>query len=286
VICTSVNVSDRFCGWLVHTMVGAVLFSIGAGGPAHAADAAPPPVEPTTTSDWIITLGASGHYAPRFDGARSQMFYGLPAVSFRRANEPPIFTAPDDNFDYEILGSPWFRVGAVASLHGERSEKSDARLRGLDKVPWGIKAGAFGEVWLSENTLRARMEVLYGVRERAGTVANLSVDLVQKFGPYTLSGGPRVSVADNDYMQYNFGVTPAAALRNGMVQPFDAHAGLKSAGYNLSISYEWSHAWKSAIWQNYDRLVDDAARSPITSKFGSPNQLSHGLVTYYSFGWP
>ncbi len=144
----------------------------------------------------------------------------------------------------------------------------------------------FGELWPVENTLRTRVEILHGLRERAGTVANFSADLIGKAGPYTISGGPRVSVADGDFMQFHFGVTPAAAMRNGLVQPFDARAGFKSAGYNISVSYQWSPAWKSTIWQSYDRLVDDAGRSPITSKLGSPDQFSLGLATYYSFGLP
>jgi outer membrane scaffolding protein for murein synthesis (MipA/OmpV family) len=266
--------------------VGAVFCTLGLGQIAQAADAALPPVEPTISSDWIVTLGASARYGPRFDGARSYTVYGLPSVSFRRANEPPIFTAPDDNFDYAVFGSPWFRVGPVASLRGGRTDKSDAQLLGLDKVPWTIEAGIFGELWPVEGTLRTRVEILHGLREHAGTVANFSADLVGKVGAYTVSGGPRVSVADGDFMQFHFGVTPAAAMRNGLVQPFDAKAGFKSAGYNLAVSYQWSPAWKSTIWQSYDRLVDDAGRSPITSRLGSPDQFSLGLAAYYSFGLP
>ena len=286
-ICPAKTVASRFGGQIARLMIGAVLCILGLGQFAQAADAAPPPVEQTVSSDWIVTLGASGRYGPRFDGARSYTVYGLPSVSFRRANEPPIFTAPDDNFDYAVFGSPWFRVGPVANLRSERSDKSDAQLLGLDKVPWTIEAGVFGELWPIENTLRTRVEILHGLRENAGTVANFSADLVgRSWDRIPFSGGPRVSVADGDFMQFHFGVTPAAALRNGLVQPFDAKAGFKSAGYNLSVSYQWSPAWKSTIWQNYDRLVDDAGRSPITSKLGSANQFSLGLATYYSFGLP
>ena len=212
--------------------------------------------------------------------------YGLPSVSIRRANEPATFSAPDDNIDYALFGSPWFKVGPVASLRSERSDRSEAQLLGLDRIPWTIEAGVFGELWPIENLLRTRVEVLHGLREHAGTVANFSVDLVKMTGPYIVSGGPRVSIADYDFMQLHFGVTPAAALRNGLVQPFEASAGFKSVGYNLSISYEWSQAWKSTAWQSYDRLVEDAARSPITSKLGSSNQFSLGLATQYSFGVP
>jgi outer membrane scaffolding protein for murein synthesis (MipA/OmpV family) len=280
------RVSSHFRRRLAYAVAAGVLCGVPVGEFACAADAVPPPAVPAAASDWIITVGAIGRYGPRFDGSRSYTIYGLPSLSFRRTGEPPVFSAPDDNFDYALLASPWYRVGAVAGLTGERSAKSDARLLGLDKVPWTVEAGAFGEVWPIENTLRLRVEVMHGLRENAGTVANFSADLVQKFGLYTISGGPRVSVADRDFMQFHFGVTPAAALRNGLVTPFDARAGFKSAGYNLSVSYEWSQAWKSTVWQNYDRLVDDAARSPVTSKLGSANQFSFGVASYYSFGWP
>jgi outer membrane scaffolding protein for murein synthesis (MipA/OmpV family) len=250
----------------------------------YAADAVPPPAEHPSPSDWIVTLGVAGYYGPRFEGSRHYTVYGLPSVSFRRGDEPATFSAPDDNIDYALFGSPWFKVGPVAGLQSGRSARSEAQLLGLDKIPWTVEAGVFGEFWPIENTLRTRVEVLHGLQQRAGTVANFSVDLVRITGPYTVSAGPRVSIADYDFMQLHFGVTPAAALRNGLVQPFEANAGFKSVGYNLSISYEWSQAWKSTVWQNYDRLVEDAGRSPITSKLGSPNQFSLGLATHYSFG--
>jgi outer membrane protein len=286
VICPAKTVSNRLGGEFARTAIGAVLCGLGLGQIAHGADAGPPPVESPVSSDWIVTLGVSGRYAPRFDGARNYTVYALPSLSVRRAYEPPIFTAPDDNFDYAVFSSPWFRAGPVANLRGERSDKSDAPLFGLDKVPWTIEAGVFGELWPVENILRTRVEVLHGLRDGAGTVANFSADLVGRAGQFTVSGGPRVSVADADFMQFRFGVTPAAAMRNGLVQPFDAKAGFKSAGYNLSLSYQWSPAWKSTIWHNYDRLVDDAARSPITSKLGAANQFSLGLAAYYSFALP
>jgi outer membrane scaffolding protein for murein synthesis (MipA/OmpV family) len=286
VICAFTTVSKRFGESLLRSVAGIVLCTLGLTPLAYAADAVPPPAEQLSSSDWIVTLGVAGRYGPRFEGSRRYTVYGIPSVSFRRANEPAAFSAPDDNIDYALFGSPWFRVGPVASLRSGRSDRSEAQLLGLGNIPWTIEAGVFGELWPIENTLRTRVEVLHGLRERAGTVANFSADLVRKTGPFTVSGGPRLSIADNDFMRLHFGVTPAAALRNGLVQPFEANAGFKSAGYNLSVSYEWSQAWKSTVWQNYDRLVEDAGRSPITSRLGSPNQFSLGLATYYSFGMP
>lgn len=279
------TILNRFGGRIAYLAI-AIACSFGVERSALAADVAAPVAETTGAADWIVTLGVSGRVGPRFDGARSYTVWAIPSVSFRRANEPAIFTAPDDNFDYALFGSSWFRVGVVGNLRSERSTDTDARLFGLDKVPWTIEAGLFGEVWPIENILRTRVEVLHGLREDAGTVANFSADLVQRMGAFTISGGPRLSVADDDFMQFRFGVTPAAAMHNGLVQPFDAKGGFKSAGYDLALSYQWSPTWKSTIWQNYDRLVDDAARSPITSRLGSPNQFSFGLAAYYSFGFP
>jgi MipA family protein len=90
-------------------------------------------------------------------------------------------------------------------------------------------------------------------------------------------------LADGDSMQFLFGVSDAASIRNGRVGPFNADAGVQSVGANATVSYDWSEDWKFTVFGRYDRLVGDAADSPITKEFGSPDQFTVGAGVAYSF---
>jgi outer membrane scaffolding protein for murein synthesis (MipA/OmpV family) len=251
---------------------------------ARAADALPstsPQAE--APPGWIATVGGTAVVAPRYPGAEKYGLSGLPSLSFRRAGTPLEFSAPDDGLDYTLYGTSTFKFGPVANLRPGRSAGIDARLSGLDNYHWTLEAGAFAEYWPVENVLRTRFELLHGLRGRDGVVANVSADLVQKFSAFTLSGGPRLALADGAVMESEFGVRPLAALRNGLVPPFDPHGGVKSAGYEIALSYDWSDQWRTTVFQRFDRLVGDAAASPITRRFGSPDQFTFGLGANYSF---
>jgi outer membrane scaffolding protein for murein synthesis (MipA/OmpV family) len=264
---------------------------IGSMAGAQAADlesAAPPPsVSATAAQDgwnpWIVSLGGTVTYGPRYPGASRYGFSGIPAVGFRRVGTPEEFSAPEDNLDYALIDTPMFKFGPVVALRGGRSTDDDWRLRGLDNYPWTIEAGAFAEFWPVPGVFRTRLEVRHGVRAHDGFVANLSADVVQHLGRFTVSGGPRLALADGNLSQVEFGITPVAAARNGLVAPYRAQGGVQSVGVGAAVSYRWSKHWTTLAYVDYDRLVGSAAHSPITRRFGSADQFTVGLGLTYSF---
>jgi MipA family protein len=256
---------------------------LACGGPAVAADA-PPVTSPEPATGWIVTMGANFSAAPRYDGAALYGAYALPSFSIRRADEPAGFSAPDDGFDFTLFGNERFAIGPVANLRGGRYRSSNHDLIGLRDVPWTVEGGVFAEFWPVLDRLRLRLEVRHGFRGRAdGFVADLSSDWVQKFGKFILSGGPRASFADSDYMDANFGVLPREAAVNRRVYAYDPGPGLKSVGWETALSYPWSKAWTTTGYLRYDRLVRDAAASPIVHRMGSRDQLTVGTEITYSF---
>lgn len=251
--------------------------------PAWAADT-PAVTSPQPAAEWIVTLGVSAAVAPRYDGASLYGPYALPSFSIRRSDEAAGFSAPDDGFDYTLLSGERWAIGPVLNLRGGRYLASDRRLYGLRDVPWTVEAGVFAEVWPIQNRLRTRLEIRHGFRGRAdGFVGDLSVDWVEKFGRFTLSGGPRMSFADADYMDANFGVLPTEAAANMRVRAFDPGPGVKSLGLAAALSYAWSDTWTTTAYARYDRLVRDAAASPIVRRFGSRDQFTIGTELTFSF---
>lgn len=248
--------------------------------PAGAADA--PGREPAP--GWIVTLGVMPSVGPRYEGAKLYGFGGSPLFDIRRADEPKGFAAPDDGFDFTLFSNEVFAFGPVFNIRGGRYRSADRSLYGIRDVPWTIESGVFAEFWPLKDRLRTRIEVRHGFRGRSdGFVGDLSVDWVERFGALTLSGGPRLSVGDADYMDANYGVLPSEAAANRRVNAFDAGPGLKSVGLEAALSYDWSKAWTTTAFIRYDRLAGDAAKSPIVKRFGSRDQITVGTGLSYAF---
>jgi outer membrane scaffolding protein for murein synthesis (MipA/OmpV family) len=84
-------------------------------------------------------------------------------------------------------------------------------------------------------------------------------------------------------MRGNFGISASRAAKNGHVSAFDANGGLKSVGFTVAATYTISPAWSVQVYEKYNRLVGDAADSPITSRFGSPDQNMIGFTLNRTF---
>jgi outer membrane protein len=126
--------------------------------------------------------------------------------------------------------------------------------------------------------------VRQALRARQGLAADLAADWVQPLDAFTFSLGPRLSAGSGTYMRSSFGISEGEAALNRLVTPYHPSAGIKSVGALASMSYQFSPAWKATLYDRYDRLVGNAADSPITAHIGSPNQNTVGVDLSYSFG--
>jgi outer membrane scaffolding protein for murein synthesis (MipA/OmpV family) len=241
--------------------------------------------QPAITPDWIVTLGAGLQYGPSYEGASKTGFSVVPSdFDIRRPGEPAGFSAPDDAFSYTLFDAHGFSFGPAADYRGGRSRSDERDLAGLHSIPPTLDAGAFAEYWLIENRLRAHVELRQALRGRQGLVADLAADWVQPVEAFTFSLGPRLSAGNGTYMRSSFGISADEAAVNSLVTPYRPNAGITSVGALASISYQFTPSWKATIYDKYDRLVGDAADSPITARIGSPNQNTVGIDLSYSFG--
>ena len=270
-----------------------LLFRAGPS-PAAAADLGPPqasvssssPFQASSTieSGWVATLKANAGFLPDWEGAKSYTFLAYPSVSLARGGAQE-WSSPDDGLDFSIYDAHGFSIGPVAAYELGRYRSDDPRrLFGIRDVPWTIQPGIFAEFWAIPNTFRARLEVRHGLGSGNGFVADAAADYLLHFGPATFALGPRLSLGDQEYMRRQFGVTLTDALQNGSVTPFKPDGGLKSAGVSTSMTYDFSKRWSAVIYGGYDRLVADAAKSPLVKRLGSPDQFRTGLTLNYSFG--
>jgi outer membrane protein len=241
-----------------------------------------PLTSPASSSTWIVTVKATGNVSPDFLGAKTYTPIGYPLFSFRQADTPEGFSAADDGIDWSLYGNEYFNLGPVARYRSGRYNGSDRKLRGLNSIPWTVEVGGYVEVWPTE-WLRGRVEVRHGMNGSSGIVSDFAVDGVYKVDNWTLAAGPRLTLATQDFMNMYFGVKPSEAAKNPRVRRYKPSGGIVSAGVLAGAGYQWDENWTLALYGQYDRLVDQAANSPIVKNIGSANQFGVGATIGYSF---
>ncbi len=239
----------------------------------------------TESGGWVVTLRANAVAGPKFPGASDLGFIAFPSGSIRRAGAPVRFSAPDDGLSFALYETDTFRAGVVARYQSGRYTGADTRLAGIRDAKWAIEPGAFAEIWAVPDTLRARFEIRRGFHGHEGVVGNFGLDLVQRYGQWTVSFGPRVSFADSEYMRAYYGVTQQDAAWNPRVAAYKPDGGVKGYGAAGAITYKFNESWSITAHASYERLAQPAARSPIVRQFGSRDQIGFGATLSYSFIW-
>jgi outer membrane protein len=258
--------------------LGAVLIAALAvtGAPAAAQDNAAPDKEPWR---YRVTLGAQAY--PQYPGADHLRISPLVNVDRERGSTPFAFEAPDDSFDLALVDRGGFSIGPV--LNWERSRRAKDVGAPLPKVSFSLEPGTFVSYQAGEH-FRLRGEVRKGVTGHKGWIATAGADFIARDGDKWLASlGPRVTWADNRYHDAYFSVTPGDSAATGLAV-FDAGSGIESVGGAASLLFQLTPHWGLAGFVKYDRLVGDAARSPIVRQLGSRDQFSGGVGLSYTFG--
>jgi len=152
----------------------------------------------------------------------------------------------------------------------------------LPEVGFSFEAGAFAAYDLGDVRLRA--ELRKGLSGHEGWIATAGADVIARDGDrWLLSIGPRVTWSDNRYHDAYYSVAPADAGPSGL-PAYDAGAGIQAVGATVGALTQLSQRWGLSTYAKYERLVGDAADSPIVRTYGSRDQISGGLALTYTFG--
>ena len=238
--------------------------------------------DPKPVSGWIVTLRANVGLTANYEGSEGLSLYTMPGLGMRRPNTPVSYVAPDESPGLALYDNGFFKAGVTGRLRSPRSAERYSELRGIHDIDWTIEAGGFAEFWTFEK-LRVRAELRRGFLGHHGHTADLYFDWVENFGRWQFSIGPRLSFADQPYMNKFFGVTGWEALVNGNAFAYSPGGGGKSVGLTANLSYQFNDRWSVSGFARYVHLVGPAARSPIPQKLGSPSQFTFGVSLGYSF---
>lgn len=231
--------------------------------------------------DLLITVGGGAQAYPRYPGSDELRIAPLPIFSWRKEGDPISFEAPDEGIGFGLIGDEGgLEIGPAVQLQGKRKERHVGAAVG--NVGFTVEAGAFVQAYLGSN-FRVRAEARRGIGGHEGWVGDLGADLVSRDEDRTIfSIGPRLRFSNARYQRAYYGVTPAVATATGLAVHTPG-GGLHAVGVVAGLTHQFSDTWGMYGYAGYDRLVGNAADSPIVRRFGSRGQPSVGLGLSYTF---
>jgi MipA family protein len=243
--------------------------------------AAPASAQDDGGQGWLVTVGAGPQISPRYPGADSYGFSPMPIFGLRRPGDPLPVSSPDQSFGFGLLGrDSVVNIGPAVQFIGKRDP--DDVGAPVDEVDISVELGGFVSVQIAP-WLRLRAEGRKAVSGHDGWRGDVSADFVLRPSERTvITFGPRARIADDRYHQAYFGVTPAVALATGL-PAYSPGGGVHAIGVSGGMTHEFSSSWGMYVYAGYDRLVRDAADSPIVRAYGSRDQFSGGIGLAYTF---
>jgi outer membrane protein len=232
------------------------------------------------SGDTRVRVGLGAQVRPEFVGADHSEVGPLWDIDIAKGTNEFAFEAPDYSFGIPVVSSGGFSFGPAANIATKRKESDVGAPVG--KVKTTIEAGAFTNYEVSKS-FYLHAEILKGLGGHKGVVGTLGGDYVWRDGDkYVVSIGPRVLFSDTRYQRAYFGVTPEAALASGL-PAYRPSGGIHGVAAATGVSYQFSPRWGLFGYGRAERLVGDAADSPIVRELGSRTQLSGGLGLNYTF---
>ena len=246
---------------------------------------APPfelPVLPSPSGTWTVRVGAGAEYKPDFEGARRSMLSPVPIFAIRRAGSAEPFRGPRDSASIALIDFGNLRAGPAGKFVAARKANDFTELNGLGDVKATVELGGFVE-YFPVDWLRTRIETRQGFGGHTGVVADFSADaIVPVMQGLTVSAGPRFTLESTGATAPYFGITAVQAMASGL-PVFNARGGAHSFGAGAQVSYRLNPQWEVHSYVEYQRLLGDAANSPLVTLRGSPNQTTIGIGASYSF---
>jgi outer membrane protein len=237
---------------------------------------------PSVSGNWTVIVGVGGEYKPDFEGSSRSMFSPVPIFSIRRAGSAEQFRGPRDSASVAFIDFGDLRAGPAGKLVSSRKASNYSELNGLGDVKTAFELGGFVEYY-PVDWFRARVELREGVVGHHGTVADFSGDfIVPVIQRFTFSAGPRFTWESTQATAPYFGIDAMQAMASGLPM-FNAKGGAHSYGAGAQVSYRINPQWEVHSYVEYERLLGDAANSPIVTLRGSPNQTTIGIGASYSF---
>lgn len=276
-------------------VLGALALVISNPAFAQSADpsASPPSERPIQRPvvGWSVTVGIAPIFSPAWQGSKDMALSIFPDLRLNYGDT--LFASVPDGIGWNAINHDRLKAGPIAKVRFGRDEAdggspflvtggSDA-LRGLGNVGAAAEVGGFAEAQLGvRRQWRVRGEIRRGFGGHEGMVADVSLAYRLRSGRTAFSVGPKATFVSASYTTTYFGIDAGQALRSGLAA-YTPRGGLLSAGISGSAVRVLDRSSAVTLFAGFDRLGDEAGRSPLIEERGSRNQFTIGVGYGYRF---
>ena len=246
------------------------------------------------SEEWSFRVGGGAIWAPAFSGSSDYQLMIVPSI---RLNYGATFFASLEQgigYNFEI-NSEW-TAGPLIKFDFGRDADGNSPFRvsgskskalvGFKDIDSTIQVGVFAQ--FDRDSWSTKIELLQGMNGHEGLIADISIDYKIQLGgseaqpgpPLFITTGPRLRWADADYTNTYYGITAADSLGSGL-PTYTAAGGVTSFGWGFSVVMPLSQQMAIVGFAGIDKLVGDAADSPLIIQRGSENQFSGGVFLSY-----
>jgi MipA family protein len=235
---------------------------------------------PDQQQRWTVDVGAGALVSPDYDGSDDYEARALPYIGFSWRDR--VYFNPVQGLGYNMVRKEDLRIGVLVRPRFGRDADDNRALDGFEDIDTAVEAGVTVEKRLGGGwTLGGRFT--HDVSDvHGGAVGLLGLSRTQKTPLGLLIAGGELRMADDNYSQSYFGVTPRQAAASGR-SPYRAGGGLQAAGVNALLFTPLGKAGGVLTFVGYERLLDDAADSPLVRVSGSPDQFRAGIFYAWRF---
>jgi outer membrane scaffolding protein for murein synthesis (MipA/OmpV family) len=246
------------------TTAAALILSLGATtAPALAQSAS------DNASDWKVSLGAGAIVQPEYPGSDEMKIMPIPDFDVTWRNR--VFLNMQNGLGVYALKSDTATLGASVGVHFGRDEDDGDRLNGMGDIDTTAQAKLFGSYnfgWVEFGGELGR-----DLGEGDGFSLDVNAAYPMKLTPqWRVNPAIGATFADDDYMQSWFGVTSPQAARSGLAT-YEADGGLMSTYAKVDVQYFVTEKWILGSSFKVERLMGDAADSPVVEEKTQPSVL-------------
>jgi outer membrane protein len=237
---------------------------------------APMPVVVERPHDLVIELGAGAQVRPDYPGSKNYEVWPTGFVTLHYLQLPGFGVVKNAR-----TNDQGWSFGPSFNWQSKRKTSDFPELFGLNDIDSTFELGA--KVGYTFQFVRPWVAARYGLGGHSGVVGETGLDFIfRPSSAFEWTVGPRATFANRDYMQTYFGVTPAEAALSGTLAAYAPGGGFKSFGAEFTARYEFAPQWAVRGEFIYDKLIGDAADSPIV-QVGDANQYTAKLGLTYTF---
>lgn len=188
-----------------------------------------------------------------------------------------------------LINHDYLRLGPTVNYRVGRTDVEDSAVDRMTDIDGAFEIGLAGGIELSNGKnpryrFRVNGDILYDVSgEHEGVVATLATRYWTPLSKaFDLGIGFGATFASDDFNSTYFGVSATDAGLSGL-STYSAGGGMNDVNGLVALVMHLSPKWHVAAGLKYQKLVSDAADSPVVDDRGSDNQFIAGIGLAYAW---